>query len=596
MITKQKLTLTSFFLLFVCLAWVPSSVFSQSEAAQVKAGHIVVGSGRLIARGADGTERRLRRRAAVYAGDTIVVGKNAFVQIRFTDGGLFSLRPDSEFKVSEYRHQEQKDENGKVVFELLKGGLRTISGSIGKKDKENYQLKTPVSTIGIRGTHYGVRLCTGNCTSPQGDPMPDGLYGGVVDGAISVKNQSGEGIIGNDQYFHVSAMDAPMESLLAPPGVVFDPAVNGQDLETEPQPGDEPPPPGDEPPPPGDEPPPPGEGSASEGDAVAPLADFPPPDDAELLVVNTPEDNAFAIDEAPKDPTAGTTKKPLEDDAGSSAALIDPKNATSTLQTLTSNLTPAPPGSAAVMAIGGHFDPEGHLEPTDPANVIHKLFIDKNNNVINVWHEESPDCLPCTVNKGMATLVHDGMPAGGFTMLHADEKIYWGRWVDGWYGQKNGDAGPRQGSWHFMYSPNVTTKADLDMLKFNNVNATFTQVSAADGTRPTDEAGNLGTFVSMTSMSVNFGMREISGYTVHVGGFGTGRDFVGTQRDSIVPFSGPKIDFDLDVSCSGCATTAGVGRSDIVFVGTNASHAINSFEMHTNDGVNRAVGTVHMKR
>jgi len=227
MTTKPHRILINTLLLFVCLAWVPSPVFSQAENAQVKTGHIVVGSGCLVACAEDGTERLLRHRAAVYAGDTIIVGKHAFVQIRFTDGALFSLRPDSEFKVDEYRHQEQEDENGKVVFELLKGGLRTISGSIGKKKQENYQLKTLVSTIGIHGTHYGLRLCTGNCTFPQGDSMQDGLYGGVVAGAISMNNQSGEGGIGNDQYFYVATVDTPLQLLLGPPGIIFDPAVSG---------------------------------------------------------------------------------------------------------------------------------------------------------------------------------------------------------------------------------------------------------------------------------------------------------------------------------------------------------------------------------
>jgi len=184
-------------------------------------------SGRLIAHGADGAERRLRRRDAVYAGDTIKVGKNAFVQIRFTDGGIVSLRPDSELKVSEYHHQEQPTENGNLVFELLKGGLRTISGSIGKKNNRNYQLKTPVATIGIRGTHHGLRLCNGDCNSPQGTSVANGLYGGILDGAIQVQNQRGEWDLAKQQYYYVKNSNTPLKILPGPPGIVFDSAANG---------------------------------------------------------------------------------------------------------------------------------------------------------------------------------------------------------------------------------------------------------------------------------------------------------------------------------------------------------------------------------
>ncbi|MFC1602717.1 FecR domain-containing protein [Pseudomonadota bacterium] len=572
MITKSKLTLTSFFLLFVCLAWVPSSVFSQPVNAEVKAGHIVVGSGRLIARGADGTERRLRRRAAVYAGDTIVVGKNAFVQIRFTDGGLFSLRPDSEFKVSEYRHQEQKDENGKVVFELLKGGLRTISGSIGKKDKENYQLKTPVSTIGIRGTHYGVRLCTGNCNSLQGDTMPDGLYGGVVDGAISVKNQSGEGIIGNDQYFHVATQDAPLQQLLGPPGVVFDPAVNGQDLESEPQPGDEPPPPGDEPPPPGDEPPPPGDEPPPPGDEPPPPGDAPPPLEPPPPLLDGGPDILGP--------------PPIPDQP------LDPLTAQPVTQAL--NLTPAPLGSGVVMAVNDGKDKlsdsmmGGQKDLQSP-----ELFIDANHNLIHVEHYGMSDCQPCIFDKGTATLTDTGsLPILG----DPNKRIYWGRWEGAWKGQDSLGSHTGQGSWHFMYSPHVITKTALDALKVSGpINANFSLVSVGDGTQATDELGNIGE-TTAASMNVNFQTREIRNYQVNVNFSGIGRNFYGTQKNAVVLFSKPGTDFDLDVNCSGCSTSPGTGRSNVVFVGANASHVINSFNMQTDDGVNNAVGTVHMKR
>ncbi|MDX1434446.1 MAG: FecR domain-containing protein, partial [Gammaproteobacteria bacterium] len=39
-------------------------------------------------------------------------------------------------------------------FSLLKGGLRTITGAIGKLNRKAYQIRTPVATIGIRGTEY----------------------------------------------------------------------------------------------------------------------------------------------------------------------------------------------------------------------------------------------------------------------------------------------------------------------------------------------------------------------------------------------------------------------------------------------------------
>ncbi len=182
-------------------------------------GKVVAGSGTLLAREPDGDERRLQRQSPLFVGDTILVGKNGFVQLRFTDGTLVALRPDSEFLVEEYEYHEQEGSNGKLVFNLLKGGLRTISGAIGKKDKENYQMKTPVASIGIRGTVYGLMYCVdGQCSG-----VDDGLYGGVLEGAIFVVVGDDGGLVNKSGFFFVTP-DGKVLQLLSqdPGGVVFE--------------------------------------------------------------------------------------------------------------------------------------------------------------------------------------------------------------------------------------------------------------------------------------------------------------------------------------------------------------------------------------
>jgi hypothetical protein len=105
---------------------------------------------------------------------------------------------------------------------LFKGGMRAITGAIGKADKDAYKLKTPVATLGVRGTHYGVFYCAANCgTDAQGKPNKPGLYGGVVDGAIVMTNDTGSKQFDNDQYFHIGSKGTAPEFLLQPPGKVF---------------------------------------------------------------------------------------------------------------------------------------------------------------------------------------------------------------------------------------------------------------------------------------------------------------------------------------------------------------------------------------
>src|SRR3546814_8969690 len=99
-------------------------------------------------------ERELAKRSEIYGADQIETAYNGRVQMRFTDGGLVSLMPDTTFTVEEYRLGAGAGDEGSLVFSLLRGGLRTVTGAIGKANHDGYQLKTPVGTLGIRGTEF----------------------------------------------------------------------------------------------------------------------------------------------------------------------------------------------------------------------------------------------------------------------------------------------------------------------------------------------------------------------------------------------------------------------------------------------------------
>ncbi|MFC4297623.1 FecR domain-containing protein [Castellaniella hirudinis] len=98
--------------------------------------------------------RALSKGAEVFDQDRIDTAQGARAQLRFSDGGLVSLLPETTFSVEEYRLGDAGGEDGSLVFGLLRGGLRTVTGAIGKSKHDNYQLKTPVGTLGIRGTEF----------------------------------------------------------------------------------------------------------------------------------------------------------------------------------------------------------------------------------------------------------------------------------------------------------------------------------------------------------------------------------------------------------------------------------------------------------
>ena len=114
-------------------------------------------AGRVTAISASG-ERPLTKGAEIGNGDTIRTADGSRAQVRFSDGALVSLQPRSEFRIDNYQFSGKEDGQEKGFFSLLKGGLRTITGFIGRTHRNNYKVSTAVATIGIRGTEYTVQV------------------------------------------------------------------------------------------------------------------------------------------------------------------------------------------------------------------------------------------------------------------------------------------------------------------------------------------------------------------------------------------------------------------------------------------------------
>lgn len=119
------------------------------------AGRVDFAVGDVRALAADGRSRPLTKGATFDSGDTIETGDGR-AQLRFTDGAQVSLQPASQFRIDDYNFSGKADGSEKGLFSLLKGGLRTITGWVGRTNRENYKVTTAVATIGIRGTEYSV--------------------------------------------------------------------------------------------------------------------------------------------------------------------------------------------------------------------------------------------------------------------------------------------------------------------------------------------------------------------------------------------------------------------------------------------------------
>jgi len=192
-------------------------IFSSVSFAATEAGKVTHLSGPLFAKKADGTTRALSTNSAVEEGDTLVTEKKTYARIKFTDNSEINMRPGTQLNVSQYTFDQAKPAEDKVVINLVKGGMRAVTGMIGKRgDQESYKLMTNTAVVGIRGTTYEVKICEGNCGS-----IPDGLYLFVMEGIINVSNSAGSQNISAGQYAYVATATSMPTILPGNPGFDF---------------------------------------------------------------------------------------------------------------------------------------------------------------------------------------------------------------------------------------------------------------------------------------------------------------------------------------------------------------------------------------
>lgn len=169
------------------------------QAAVGGVGTVTNLSGALFARKAEGVSRTLAVNSAVEQGDTLIAEKRTYGRVKFIDGGEITLRPGSSFVVESYLFDKDKPADDKVVFGLVKGSLRAVTGQVSKRGDPNaYKMKTPAATIGVRGTSFDLKVCEDNCPGLQ-----NGIYFFIIDGMIEVSNAMGTMSFRAGQYGYV---------------------------------------------------------------------------------------------------------------------------------------------------------------------------------------------------------------------------------------------------------------------------------------------------------------------------------------------------------------------------------------------------------
>jgi len=177
--------------------------FAVGAALGAGAGAVTHLSGTLTVQRPGAAARILAQGSEVSPGDILTTQADSYAQLNFSDDSVITLRPRTQMMIESYQYTKEKPEADNAFFRLLTGGLRTVTGLIGKRGNQNaYRIGTTVATIGIRGSSGDTLDCTQGCdgvTSTSGK-AERGVYHTTYTGSYVMQNDGGEQVIGEGQF------------------------------------------------------------------------------------------------------------------------------------------------------------------------------------------------------------------------------------------------------------------------------------------------------------------------------------------------------------------------------------------------------------
>jgi len=198
----------------------PQKVVLRSEPAKPvkrqQVGVVVESSGSVLAVDKRKVSRKLSRDHPVFLGDKIITGENGSVRLRMIDEAILDLRCFSIMVIEEYALITSKR---KSILNLLQGSLKKITGKIGKMTEDVYELRTPLASVGVRGTEYALRVFQSKGCGGTID-AGDGLYLEVIKGLVDVHNEAGHEVIAKGEVAYVSLPKAAPRKVRIKPGVI----------------------------------------------------------------------------------------------------------------------------------------------------------------------------------------------------------------------------------------------------------------------------------------------------------------------------------------------------------------------------------------
>jgi hypothetical protein len=134
-------------LLLAALALVPGTV--RAQAGYV---HELVGNVQMHARNGNGSPVALKVGDTFLPGATFRTSSKGRMVIKFEDGQIAALQPNSTLRVTDYWYDPRNAWSSRSAVALTAGGARFVTGLIGSTNREALRLAAGAFNISLRGT------------------------------------------------------------------------------------------------------------------------------------------------------------------------------------------------------------------------------------------------------------------------------------------------------------------------------------------------------------------------------------------------------------------------------------------------------------
>lgn len=105
----------------------------------------------------DGRAITARPGFRLEVGDVVRTSRRGRVGITMSDDSRFALGPNSRITLTSYRYN-RRSQTGSSVTTVNRGRLGVTSGNITRTGRDQMRVRTPTSTLGVRGTTFVVEV------------------------------------------------------------------------------------------------------------------------------------------------------------------------------------------------------------------------------------------------------------------------------------------------------------------------------------------------------------------------------------------------------------------------------------------------------